>query len=1353
MSNKEDIELPLLSKGKAITSTAKGKGTSGHIGIDAPRQKPIHKSHFIEYLDASTPPDKYSPPAPFFQRLNFVDMLPHIRRMNNLFQSFEVKDIPNPVKSFNVEAKVIELDYHWMKECKKGKPDFSKALYQTFFREICISLFLIFIDCTTKIYHSIYMGKIINIITVADFEGEFNSRELIYAATLLTLLVILALFAKNWAFFTIVSNIGKARLTISSLLYKKLNSASLTSLHEINLGKVINLIGNDLNDMQGLNMVPPMLMSPYMIALGTYMMWGYFGSACLLGLISLIGMLFLQVYLSNLTEAPRKENKKTTDERVKFTHEIIEGIRLIKMYAWEELFQQRIESLRQKEYMSFIKMLRIDSIGRNFSIISVYLNILIVCIFYTAWDGILTPEKVYASMMILMYLSSALLSSHSGRMSLVNFRMITKRVQDLLTIKDVLLLGETSNENRSSLEIDGHLGPKPIVFENFTGYWSENAQKPCLSNINLTFKPGTLTAVIGKIGSGKTSLLLSFLRELPITRGTLSYSSKIAYVEQDPIIFPGTFRDNVLFGREFDETLYRQVLRDCNLDKDLETFQHGDQTRIGERGVNLSGGQKARVSLARALYSQSDIYLLDDPFSALDSKVARNVFNNVLKGSFHKDKIIILVTHHLHFARDSDHVVLMNEGRVEAEGSFKELERMNIGLLNVFKFEEERRMSMNTSQQKEEEEKMDGDKTASKTQEKASKEEAAQVSWETYKNYFKFKGSTATFIILVLLFLIPEGLMIYFTRLMGYWALEQSAFENDTERSSGDSFNNNYYIILCIVLLTIIFTINYTKTVKVNEFMLANNTKLHQAMLNAVVRAKILFFDLNPVGRILNRFSNDLGVLDKNNLKMAFEFLDNAIGHIGVLVTVCVINPAIFVPALLLSFGLYHIKKFFDKPMILTKKLELASKSPLISFVPVTLQGLVQIRIYNQGGRFVRDFINMVYDNAKTFIFLTKTTRLFAFALEAPIQLLSLSGIWLFIILMFYYHFEAGLLGLSLMYLLKMVDQGSYIIRQSLYIDINMQSAQRMLDYCHIKSEAPDYIPDQDAQVPSQWPMKGEITLHKVFLRYREDLEFALNGLSLNVPGGLKIACVGRTGAGKSSIIQALFRMVAIETGPNYPDSFIKIDGVDIHSIGLHLLRSKLSIIPQVPVIFAGTIKRNIDPFGKLSDNELWKVLEEVGLKDYVSSLQNKLDTDMTVSNNVFSAGQKQLICLARIIISKSKIIILDEATANVDVDTDSFIQKTIMTKFKDCTVLTIAHRLITIANYDRIVVIDNGRVVEYDTPYSLVVQRIGDTQITRRDGVFVEMVRSTGSSMAKKIFEIAREHYFASATTESPLI
>lgn len=309
-----------------------------------------------------------------------------------------------------------------------------------------------------------------------------------------------------------------------------------------------------------------------------------------------------------------------------------------------------------------------------------------------------------------------------------------------------------------------------------------------------------------------------------------------------------------------------------------------------------------------------------------------------------------------------------------------------------------------------------------------------------------------------------------------------------------------------------------------------------------------------------------------------------------------------------------------------------------------------------------------------------------------------------------------------------------------------MQSSQRILTYTQLPEEAPESKPGMDEHVERQfkgkWPHRGEITFRNVFLRYNPDQDYVLNGLDFAIKAGMKVGCVGRTGAGKSSLIQALFRMVEIE---NKSESYIKIDGVNIQEIGLELLRKNLSIIPQTAAIFTGNIRRNLDPFGEFSDARIWEVLDEVKLKSYVERLEKQLDTDMTISSTIFSAGQKQLVCLARALLRRGKIVILDEATANVDIETDNFIQEKIMETFKDATVLTVAHRLITIAHYDRILVMEQGRVAEFDAPYALLVRNIGDKYISNTDSLFAKMVLSSGELMSKRIFAIASKKYFES--------
>ncbi len=1345
---------------------------------DYKQHKKPHTSKFLDFFDDSPTYRNYTPRPSFFKWVTFLDMLPAIEKINKGPLTLTIDDIPEPEHKFNIEAKVKRLDFNWTIELSKPNPSFQKALFKTFTSEIIQNVTLACIEISAKIFYSVYMGKIISIITSKGFGNSIRSFDLVLDALIVSVLVAISVFARGWFYYLIHPNLSKARFAIKGFLYAKLNSTSLTAVHDLNVGKVLNLMGNDLMDIHGYFPVVYMVLTPYVVIISIYILWDYFGVSSLIGLAFMIAALYLQIYLINLTKDTRKINKEATDERVKVIHEVVEGIRLIKMYTWDKLFKQKVADLREKEHLTFLKMMKIDAIGMNISNISIYINVLLICTSYSLLGhGVLSSEKVYSSMMILSYLSFSLLNSHLGRMAVVSMRIVFTCVQDLLLLKDIVYQPQADlpdNLDNQSME---STTASTTVFKNFTAYWTHDTPQPCLSNINLTFQSGVLTTVIGKIGSGKTSLLLSILQEIPIISGSLQTKGTIAYVEQDPVIFAESIRDNITFGRTFDEKLYKDTIVNCNLDTDLLSFSHGDLTLIGERGINLSGGQKARLSLARAFYSQSDIYLLDDPFSALDSRVARNIFDRTLKKGSMRDKTIILVTHHLHFAKESDHVILMNDGKVELEGRFEELERMDVGLLQVFKTENNRKKSSDGLIEMVKKECEDVDKEIEEimanTAEKQVEEESILASWSTYKNYFKVKGNLKTFIILSSQFLIYYASMIYFSRFLGYWAEQQQKFYHEREvkgiAHDQESFGDGYYILVAFAILSIVSVTSYLRTIQLFDFVINTNTELHRRMLQAIIRAKVRFFDVNPVGRIINRFSNDLGILDKTTCKLGFEYLDNAISYIALLATVIVINPVIIIPTGILLFILVRIKRVYQKPMVLPRKLELTCKSPILSHVSATIQGLIIVRTYNQGGRFVKNFMQLLHNNIKSIVYMERIVRLFAFVLETLIQTLTISGIWLFIILMFYYNFESSLMGLCLMYLLRIGDQGSLIIRQSIYMDINMQSAQRVNDYCYIENEPPAHIPQNDKLVKSDindtWPKKGEIVFQNVYLKYRPELPLALKGLTLKVPAQLKVACIGRTGAGKSSIIQALFRMVEIEPSPpqiivenqsnnqagktdidNDQASFIKIDGVDISAIGLDLLRSSLAIIPQTPVIFTDSIKANLDPFNTLNDDQIWSILEEVGLKDQIDSLPQKLKTNLAGGAAIFSTGQKQLICLARAIINQSKVVILDEATANVDIETDAFIQRTIMRKFKECTVLTIAHRLVTIANYDKVVVMDNGRVAEYDSPYKLLVEHIGDEQITNTKSVFAEMVKSTGKGMAKKIFQMAMKHHYQNA-------
>lgn len=1325
-----------------------------------------NRSPFSQFLSSASPPHKYQVNYSMAKYLSFLDMIPFIKKINQATNATKVDDLPLPYHNFNIEAKVMTLDAEWNKEREKANPNLVWALYRTYKNAFFAAGVIMLFTFVGRLLSTLMLGKIIDVITRKDLGLEFDA-DILVGRTVLFAIIFCATNIINTHFWN--HNIilaARVRLTITGLVYKKMQTIALSSLQEMNIGKVVNLLASDLNDIDsGFMHIWPVILSPFLIFLTAYFLWDYFGFYTIVSISGLIGSIFLSQYVSKLTQAPRVAKNAVTDERIKLTNEIVDCIRLLKMYSWEKAFKGIVEALRQKEFLALLKLNKIEILGRIVADMSVGVCAFVMFAFYTIQGGLLTPEKVYTSLMLLNFARLwCIMFPHQGRVFIVNAKVMKKRVEDILTIPDVVTNQEAENiasrknsgygmvmsQNQIQLyEKDETSKIKPIQLRDFTAYWSKKIEKPCLRNLNVSIRPGQITTVIGKIGSGKTSFLLSLLREIPLTTGQLFCEGRIAYVEQEPIIFSQTVKENILFGQEYDAELYQKVIRACNLHIDLKQLQDGENTVVGERGVTLSGGQKARVSLARALYSNSDIYLFDDPLSAVDSKVARHLWSYAIKSELLRDKIVILVTHHLTYAKEADHVIAFDEGRIEAEGTFKDLQTMNIDLLNIFTHENEeygedeaekrkttRRSTTVEVQQKE---------PAKEEKPKKFGEGTTLVNLQTYRDYLKATGNFRLWYTVVGLFVTAQIISILNTRFTGYWAYDQQTYFLENNESL-DGFQNSWYLFWGFVLVTAQFALTYYKSVFLFTFAVNNNSVLHNQILTRITRSAVSFFDKTPIGTILNRFSSDLGILDKSIWFSASFLIESFLQILFGLATICTINFLVIIPSAIVMYLLVKVRDIFQKTSLESKRLDLTTKSPIYSQISATINGLLVIRVFQQGGRFLQNFMETIYINSRCFIFQQRIQRLFGMIQDMLAYVLTVCGIFLYIHVATTSDIDPGLFGLAIVLILDICNRSAPFIRLTLEMDLQMQSAQRVLDYTRLPEEAPEHKYGMDEHVQrqfsNQWPHRGEIVFNNVYMKYEQTFDHVLRGLNFVVKPGMKVGCVGRTGAGKSSLIQVLFRMVEIDDGAE-TGGYIKIDGVDIKEIGLEMLRKNLSIIPQTAAIFTGNIRRNLDPFGQFSDTAIWKALEEVKLKSYVERLEKQLDTDMTVSSTIFSAGQKQLICLARAMLRKSKIIVLDEATANVDIETDNFIQEKIDEVFADSTVFTVAHRLTTIAHYDKILVLDKGQVAEYEAPYLLLVNNEGDKRITNTEGIFAKMVTSAGESMSRRIFDIAYKKYF----------
>jgi len=988
-------------------------------------------------------------------------------------------------------------------------------------------------------------------------------------------------------------------------------------------------------------------------------------------------------------------------------------------------------------------------------------------------DRPLTPGTVFSTFYLFCFIRLyGAFFVNQGLIFLVAAHMVIKRTEKILELPET---GDIKfDKPRSSMN--------SIEFDDFTGYWTKNEAEdtgdakitvnpnaavptpeasslPTLIDINATFKRGSLSALVGPVGSGKTSFLMSLTGEMPKTTGALRYDGTIAYVEQEPTIFAGTFRESICFGKPFDEDFYNKVIKACNLETDLSLFPNGDMSEIGEKGNNLSGGQKARLALARGVYANADIYLLDDPLSAVDPKVALSLFENCISGIL-KGKTVILVTHQVDFAKRCDQTIFMKGGEVRGQGPLDQIQDQEPAA-TAEAFRVARKKSIDETAEIKPRRKKSAMLQLHKTlrrhasdhqttineaavDQEIKKKEAAplidnkpkdedvpdeypgHVTGKTYKNLLRGMGNPGYLFILLAAYIATEMTVIAYGRMLAAW------LTNDFP----------YWKSLAILggLVGFMILIYFAKYLLLNLGLVKTSKLHHEKMLNRIILAPVYFFDSNPIGNILNRFANDVGTLDRFLSLICMDVLDNVFFIFAVIITVSIIDPLHLAPLAGEVIFILLALVYFYPGVQQSKKYDLATRGPLFSLFSSSLSGIVIIRSYGQSQMFQEKFKHQLHSNIKGSIGFALTSRALAFTCDFGYNLAEI-GVIFIMAARNSPGSNTALEGFSLALILSVSGILQYTLRQICMGNILAESAARVQSYWDVPNEAPLTL-DSDRQLQEQqWPQKGEIDFNRVYMKYSPTGPDVIKGLTLHADPGQRIGCVGRTGAGKTSILQLLFRLQEINKQSD-PEGFIKIDGVDTSTTGLHLLRGNISIIPQTPFILTGTVRYNIDPLGKASDEEIWKALKDVRLKKHVETLPQKLDTEMTAATSVFSVGQKQLVCLARSILKPSPIMIMDEATANMDQETDEYVTNKIRETFTHSTTFTIAHRLITIANYDRVLVLDKGQIKEFDEPYKLLVRNIGDNELTNDEGHFASMVKNTGPITSKHIFEVTKKAF-----------
>ncbi|XP_051002569.1 ATP-binding cassette sub-family C member 2 [Acomys russatus] len=1159
----------------------------------------------------------------------------------------------------------------------------------------------------------------------------------IFAILLFVAALLQSFCLQNYFQFCFVLGVN-VRTTIMASIYKKALTLSNLTRRQYTIGETVNLMSVDTQKLMDVtNYIHLVWSSVLQIALSIFFLWNELGPSVLAG----VGVMILLIPVNGVLAAKSRkiqvQNMKNKDKRLKIMNEILSGIKILKYFAWEPSFKEQVDSLRNKELKNLLHFGQLQTL----MIFTLQLTpVLVSVITFSVYvlvdsNNILDAEKAFTSITLFNILRFPLTMLPMVTTSILQASVSVDRIEKYLGGDDL----DTSAIHRVC-NFD-----KAVQFSEASFTWDPDVEAT-IRDVNLDIKPGQLVAVVGTVGSGKSSLISAMLGEMENVHGHITIKGTIAYVPQQSWIQNGTIKDNILFGSEFNEKRYQQVLEACALLPDLEILPGGDMAEIGEKGINLSGGQKQRVSLARAVYQNADIYILDDPLSAVDAHVGTHIFNKVVgpRGLLN-GKTRILVTHGIHFLPQVDEIVVLGNGTILEKGPYHDLlDKKGVFAKNLKTFMKhsgpEGETTVNDGSEEEDDdcgliptvEEIPEDaasltmrrenslrrtlsrrsrssgrhgkslKNSLKTKNALKKEEDLVKGQKLIKKEFVETGKVKFTIYLKYLRAVGWGSIscIIFIYGLSYIAfigsnLWLSAWTSDSEKFNGTDYPPSQRdmrigvfgglglaqgALLFLSSLWCIYAFNH-----------ASRT-LHKQLLTNILRAPMSFFDTTPTGRIVNRFAGDISTVD-DMLPMSFRSWTLCFfGIVVTLIMICMATPIFAVIIIPLSIIYVSVQLFYVATSRQLRRLDSVTKSPIYSHFSETVSGLPVIRAFEHQQRFLTCSEKGIDTNQKCVFSWIISNRWLAIRLELVGNLVVFFSALLLVI--YKKSLTGDTVGFVLSNALNITQTLNWLVRMTSEAETNIVAVERINEYINVENEAPWVI---EKRPPADWPREGEIQFNNYQVRYRPELDLVLKGITCNIKSNEKVGVVGRTGAGKSSLTNCLFRILESAGGQ------IIIDGIDIASIGLHDLRGKLTIIPQDPILFSGSLRMNLDPFNKFSDEEIWKALELAHLKSFVAGLQLGLNHEVTEGGDNLSIGQRQLLCLSRAVLRKSKILILDEATAAVDLETDSLIQTTIRNEFSQCTVITIAHRLHTIMDSDKIMVLDNGRIVECGSPEELL--------------------------------------------------
>ncbi|KAF9974715.1 hypothetical protein BGZ73_001834 [Actinomortierella ambigua] len=1165
----------------------------------------------------------------------------------------------------------------------------------------------------------------------------------------------------------------QARTILTDAVFRKATVLSARSHIAFPDGKIINLISTDVSriDTAGIQTLIA-IGCPIFIIIVIGLLIDLIGPSALIGAAILLFANPIQAYFMGLLAPIRKEASQITDQRMKLTTEIVQGIKVIKFFAWEPSFLAKLADFRARELEKIKRILRDKGFASATSAAIPVFASALTFVLYAATKHELKADVVFPVLSYFTILRVPMQILPNCYAATFDALVAISRVEKFLMADEVSTSATVDPSHEYALSID-HAdfiweqeppAPSPPTPKGEKGEGKKKSKKSkkedrekqrpptppedvtFLQDIHLQIPRGSLVAVVGPVGAGKSSLLQAMVGIMTKSTGSVIRGSVISYAPQTPWIQNATIRDNILFRQPLDQLKYQRVVKACCMERDLTMFPDGDRTEIGERGVNLSGGQKARLSLARSVYFDADMVVMDDPLSAVDAHVGKSLWRDCVLGEL-RGRTRVIATHQLHVLPDVDYIVCMKDGRIDQQGTYSQLMSDEQGsfraLMEQYGGQEDASSGASDDGASDREgasstgdavdtsvdfsetvvsldEKVGEDNRMAPQKEKSIKDEStesepAQKPTKQIVDEERAKGA------------IKSGVYLAYFKTAGWrlWGLAAFCYLLQQAQSVGMNYwlslwtNNTLslpmfqYIIVYVVFAIDQLGMGLTATALLSKIIIRTTRTIHDQAMGAVLRAPLSFFDTTPAGRILNRFSKDVSDLDNIFWETINDIFVTSLNALGSIVLTIIFFPWLTLAILPIGACYYLISVYYLKTSREIKRLDSTCRSYLITHFSECLHGMTLLRAYGvtqaaiEDQRAVMDRSNRPY-----YIFVT-AARWLSLRVNLLGTLIQFGTAMM--IIGTRSTIDSATAGLVMSYLSRLSGEMNWVLQKMTMLENNMNSAERLNHYIeNLPSEPPAKRPDTEPE--ASWPPQGKIEFSHVSMCYRPGLPRVLRDVSFSVQGGHKIGVVGRTGAGKSSLIQALFRLVELDEGQ------IFIDGIETGTLGTADLRSRIAIIPQDPVLFQGTFRYNLDPLGLHTDDELWRALETSDLKSYVVEQEGGLDAAVAIHGENLSVGQRQLVCLSRALLAKSKVVVLDEATASVDMATDALIQKAIREDFATSTVVTIAHRLNTIIDYNMILVMEHGEVAEYDTPKRL---------LEKPDSLFGSLVDETGAQNA----------------------